>query len=82
MYFVLLGELNPPEKAFTLQGRLFNPPKGKHVLKRAESHCCEVNTLGILACNFRTFLRFIKRTLFRKSLLKSEQSDRSQPEKL
>ena len=36
-------------------GRLYNPSKGKHVLKRAESHRCEVNTLGILACNFSTF---------------------------
>ena len=30
------------------------------MLKRAESHRCEVNTLWILACNFSTFLRFLK----------------------
>ena len=43
-------------KLFTPSGRLFNPPKGKHVLKRAESHCCEVNTFGILACNFNDMI--------------------------
>ena len=42
----------PLNKLFTLGGRLFNSSNGKHVLKRAESHRCEVNTLGILACNF------------------------------
>ena len=48
-------------KLFTPGGRLFSPPKGEHVvLKRAESHRCEVNTLGILACNFSTFLRFLE----------------------
>ena len=30
------------------------------MLKRAESHRCEVNTLGILAFNFSMFLRFLK----------------------
>ena len=44
-------------KLFTLGGRLFNPSKGKYVLKRGESHRCEVNTLGILACNFSTFFK-------------------------
>ena len=43
----------PLNKLFTLGSRLLNrPPKGKHVLNRAESHRCEVNTLGILACAF------------------------------
>ena len=42
-------------KVLTLGGLLFNPRKGKHVLKRAESHRCEVNTLAILACKFSTF---------------------------
>ena len=45
----------PLNKLSTLGGRLFNPPKRKHMLKRAESHRCEVNTLGIFACNFSTF---------------------------
>ena len=35
-------------------------PRGKHKLKRAESRRCEVNTLGKLACNFSTFLRFLE----------------------
>ena len=39
----------PLNKLFTLGGRLFNPPKRKHVLKRAESHRCEVNILGTFA---------------------------------
>ena len=56
----------PLNKIFTLGGRLFNPPKGKHVLKRSESHLCEVNTSEILACNFH----------FRKSLTESERSGR------
>ena len=57
-----------------LGGRLFNSSKRKHVLKRAESHRCEVNTLllVILAC----CLRFLKGVHFRKSLTESERSDR------
>ena len=43
---------SPLNKLFTLGGRLFNPPRRKHMLKRAESHRCEVNTLGTFACNF------------------------------
>ena len=31
---------------FAQGDRLFNPPKGKHVLKRAENHRCEATTLG------------------------------------
>ena len=46
------------------------------MLKRAESHRCEVNTLGTLACNFSTFLRFLKGTHFRNLPTKSERSDR------
>ena len=30
------------------------------MLKRAESHRCEVNTIGKLACNFSTFLSFLE----------------------
>ena len=45
------------------------------MLKRAESHRCEVNALGtslvILAC----FVRFLKGAHFRKSLTESERSD-------
>ena len=52
MYFVLMGEWNSPEQVIHTRGRLFNSSKVKHVIKRAESHRCEVNTLGILACNF------------------------------
>ena len=38
-------------------GKMFDPSKGNHVLKRAESHRCEVNTSGILACNFSIFFK-------------------------
>ena len=71
----------PLNKLFTLGGRLFNPTKQKHVLKRAESHRCEVNILGILACNFITFLRFLKGIHFRKLPAESERNDRFQPGK-
>ena len=54
----------PLNKLFTLGGRLFNLPKRKHVLKRAESHRCEVNTLGIFACNFSTFFKVSQRDSF------------------
>ena len=67
----------PLNKLFTLGGRLFNPPKGKHVQKRAESHRCEVNKLGILACN-----RFFRGIYFRKLLTESERSDRFYPGKI
>ena len=71
----------PLNKLFTLGGRLFNRPKRKHVLKRAESHRCEVNTFGIFACNFARFLRFLEGIHFRKSLTESERSDRCWPGK-
>ena len=38
---------------------------------RAESHCCEVNTIGILACNFTMFFKVFKGIHFRKSLAES-----------
>ena len=63
-------------KLLTLAGRLFSPSKRKHVLKRAESHRCKVNTLGILASDFIMFLRFLKGVHFRKSLSVSERRDR------
>ena len=55
---------NGMNNLFTLGGRLFNPPKRKHVLKRAESHRCEVNTLGTFACNFNMFFRVSQRDSF------------------
>ena len=76
MQFVLMREWNPLNELFTLGERLFNSSKRKHVLKRAESHRCEVNTLGTFACNFSIFFRFLKRAHFRKSLTESERSDR------
>ena len=65
------------KKLFTLVGRLFSfsTPKRKHVLKSAESHRCEVKTLGVLACILNTFYRFLKGVHFRKSLTESERSD-------
>ena len=68
MHFVLLGEWNPQEYVIDTRGRLFNPTRGKHVLKHAESHSCEVNTLWKLACNFSTFATFLKGIHFGKSL--------------
>ena len=58
----------PLNKEFTLGGRRFNPPKGKNVLKRAESHRCEVNTLGILACNFSAFFKVSLRNFLENRL--------------
>ena len=51
----------PLNRLPTPGGRLFNPPKRKHVLKRAERHRCEVKTLGTFACNFSTFFRVSQR---------------------
>ena len=65
----------PLNKLFTLRGRLFNPPNRKHVLKRAECHRCEVNTLGTLPCNLSTFLRFPEQTHSGKLPTESERSD-------
>ena len=56
----------PLNKLFTLGGRLFNRPKRKHMLKRAESHRCEVNTLATFACNFSTFCKASQRDSFWK----------------
>ena len=44
------------------------PPKGKHMLKRPENHRCEINTLGILDCDFGTFLRFLKEFIIENRL--------------
>ena len=60
MYFVLMGEWNPREPG----GKVFKPSKRNHVQKRAESNRCEVNTLGILACNFSMFFKVSQRDSF------------------
>ena len=51
-------------ESFTLGGRLFNPPIGKHVLKDAENHRCEVNRLGNFAFNFSTRFEASERDSF------------------
>ena len=61
---------------FTPGARLFNSSERKHVLKRAERHCCEVNTLWTFACNSIMFFKVSQRGHFRKSLTESERSDR------
>ena len=48
---------------------------GKTVLACAESHRCEVNTLGLFACNFSTFFKGLKGIHFRKLPTESEWSD-------
>ena len=56
MYFSSWENGIPLNKLFTL-GEDFLTCQGMKMLKRAESHCCEVSTLGILACNFSTFFK-------------------------
>ena len=58
------------------RGKTFNTSKGKHELKRAESHHCEVYTLGIFACNSSMRFKGSQGVYFRKSLPESKQSDR------
>ena len=65
----------PLNRLFTLGGRLFNQPKPKHVLKRAESHRCEV--IKLLFVILARFLRFLKGTHFRKLPTESERNDQS-----
>ena len=65
-FSLALEKVGSYTRGFTVGGRLFNPPKRKQVLKHAESHCCEVNTLGTFACNFSTFLRLLKGTHLKK----------------
>ena len=45
------------------------------MLKHAESRRFELNTLGKLACNFSTLLKFLAGKFFRKSVTESERSD-------
>ena len=65
---------------FILGGRHSNPTRAKHMLKRAESHRCEVNTLWKFAGNFSIFSKgiacFSKGNFFKKSLRESKRSDR------
>ena len=45
MYFILLGEWNPPEYDIQTRGKTFQPDKREErATARAESHLCEVNT--------------------------------------
>ena len=62
-------------KLSTLGRRLFIPPKREHVLKCAESHRCEINTLGTLLVILARFLGFLKGVNFRKLLVDSGQRD-------
>ena len=71
----------PLNKLFTLGRRRFNGQNESNVLKHAESHRCEVNASGTFACNFSTFLTFLKRTHFEKLPTESERSDRFWPGK-
>ena len=76
MYFVLMGEWNTNEQVIHARGRGEDASKGKHVLRRAESHCCEVNPFETFACNFSILFNVFKGIHFRKSLTESEWSDR------
>ena len=59
-------------KLFIIEGGiLFNPTRGKHVLKCAESHLCEVNTLWKLACNFSTLFKVSRREFFLENRLQN-----------
>ena len=69
--------MESPNKLFKLGGKLFNHHKCKARAKmRAESHRCEVNTLGIFACNFSTNFKFLNGIHFRKLPTESKRSDR------
>ena len=67
MFFAFLGEWNRLlNKLFTLGERLFSPPIGKLLPKRAESHRCVVNTFGKLARNLSMFFEVSQRGSFKK----------------
>ena len=59
--------------------------RAESIIIFAESHRCEVNTQGILACNFSTFFKVSQPSLkgihFRKPLPESERNDRFWPKK-
>ena len=52
--FCPLGRMESPEYLICTRGKIFQPDRRKHVLKSAESHRCEVNAVGKLACNINT----------------------------
>ena len=54
--------------------RLFSPPTGTHVLKRAESLAVRKTHVGNLLVTLPRFLRFLEGNLFRKSLTEFERS--------
>ena len=57
----LLGNGIDLNNSFILWRRPFNPPRRKHVLKRAENQRCGVNIFRKLACNFSTFFKVYQR---------------------
>ena len=71
MYFVLMGDMKPLEQVFHIRGKAFNLSKES----TCKSHRCEVNTVGILPCNFSMLLKALKGIHFRKSLTEFELSD-------
>ena len=75
MYSALMGEWNPPAYAIRTTGKTFQLAKRNNVLKRAESHHCEVNTFAIPACNFSKVFKVPLRNFFRILLTESERSD-------
>ena len=50
------------------RGEFSNHQEDSTVLKRAESHRCEVKTLGKRAFDFITFFRFLERNSFKNRL--------------
>ena len=61
------------KKLFTLVGRLFSLPRGKHMLmlKHAKCHRCAVAHWGNLLVTLAPFLRFLKGNFF-KTLLTAD----------
>ena len=59
-----MGEWNSLNELFTLGGKLFNRSEGKHLLKRPDSHHCEVSTSEMFARNFSMFFKVSQRGSF------------------
>ena len=76
IYFVLLGDWNSSEYDIHTGGGLFNPTREKHMLKRVESHRCEVNILWKFFVILARFFKVSRRDFFRKWLTESEGSNR------
>ena len=51
MYFILMGEWNPPEWFIHTKEKTFNPSKVKHVLKPVESHVFQGFSEGLILEN-------------------------------